>query len=74
MKRKVLCIAFRIGERVRLVHDPEKLDRMITQVFISATSIRYELSIGDKASAHYEMEIERPPDVQQIPGFKIKMP
>lgn len=59
---------------VRLIHDPESLQRMVTQVFIGANgSIRYELSCGDKASVHYEAEIEAVEQIAQVVGFRINI-
>ena len=59
---------------VRLIHDPEGLHRMVTQIFIGASgSIRYELSCGEKATAHYEEEIDAVEEVEQTIGFRINI-
>ena len=70
--KSILC-KFAPKDYVRLVHDPEKWPRMVTQIFIGANgSIRYELSHGTTASAHYEEEIGRVEEVGKPPGFKIE--
>lgn len=67
-----IACAFTLCQCVKLIHDPENLHRMITQVFIGAGgSIRYELSCGEKASVHYEAEIEPVEQLEQVVGFRI---
>lgn len=67
-----IACKFSLCQCVKLVHDPDNLPRMVTQVFLGAGgSIRYELSCGDKATVHYEAEIEGMEEVEQTIGFRI---
>ena len=69
---KSIKCAFAPRQCVKLIHDPEHLHRMVTQVFIGAGgSIRYELSCGEKASVHYEAEIEAVDQLDRVVGFRI---
>lgn len=70
---KSIRCKFHPGQSVRLVHDPEKRPRMVTQIFLGLSgSIRYELSQGEGSSSHYEGEIEAVEQVGKAPGFKIQ--
>jgi hypothetical protein len=67
-------VKYRLGQKVKVVHDPEGLERMITQVFISPTGIRYSLSCGDKETVHYEMELMAVEGPKRVAGFKVETP
>ena len=63
---------FMLGQSVRLLDDPEKRPRMVTQAFVGMSgAVRYELSHGTTCSAHYEAEIEPVEVVGKTPGFTI---
>lgn len=49
---------FALGEIVYLKTDPDQRERMVTMVRISPLGVTYELSCGDNASAHHEIEID----------------
>lgn len=49
--------AFNYGEMVYLVHDPEKIQRMVLGYVIRSTSLMYELICGVEISHHYVEEI-----------------
>lgn len=61
---------YRLGQMVRLKHEVDALRRMVTQIFIAETGIRYELSHGPSCSAHYEMEIADETSDGTTIGFK----
>ena len=61
---------YRLGQMVRLKHEVDALSRMVTQIFIAETGIRYELSHGPSCSAHYEMEIADEATEGTTIGFK----
>lgn len=62
---------FDLRDTVRLVHDPEKLPRMVVQVSFGGTGIRYNLVAGTSDSWHYEAELETIGEPTKSPaGFK----
>lgn len=64
---------FHLFQMVTLIHDPEALKRMVTQITVAATGIRYELSCADKGTWHYEGEIQAIDKGKRI-GFNIETP
>lgn len=61
---------FDIEEIVILKTDPEKYERIITNITINPNGVpRYSISCGEKDSSHYEFEIERLKD-KSVKGFK----
>jgi hypothetical protein len=70
--KRTLTIAYRLGQKVRVIHDPDHLERMVTQVLIGPNGVRYALSCGEKETTHYPMEIEAVEAVDIAIGFKVK--
>jgi hypothetical protein len=50
---------FDTKEMVYLIHDVEKLPRMITAITIKPNGVSYELCCGTQATWHYDFEITR---------------
>jgi len=58
---------FEFGEMVYLQHDPEQKPRMVTCFNIRPTmAIRYELTFGNTASWHEELEIAREKNIKTL--------
>ena len=57
---------FNIGDEVYLKTDSEQKCRLVTGLFIRATSISYELSCASEASTHYDFEITSEIDVLKL--------
>jgi hypothetical protein len=55
---------FEIGQTVYLKTDTEQLMRIITGLTVRATSIVYELSIGERTSNHFDFEISEEENIQ----------
>lgn len=76
MKRAMKTITCRYapGEMACLKHDLDKVPRMVTQVFLGVNGgVRYELSLGDRSSPHYEEELCDAPGERSAAGFRVKM-
>ena len=60
-----------LGDRVRLVHDPAKEDRLVVQVSFGGTGVRYNLMCGTQDTWHYEREIIAPDETSTtvVKGF-----
>ena len=69
-------LKYAIGELVTLIHDPEKLTRMVTGAFVGGTGagVCYNLSCAERETRHYECELTRAPEQKPTAGFRIKTP
>ena len=52
-----------LGEMVYLITDPDQFKRMIIEISFTPNEVSYKLALGDTESWHYEIEIDREPDI-----------
>ena len=67
-------LKFGLWQTVVLVHDPDKVKRMVVQAKVSGVGVMYSLAVGDKESWHYEAEVEQAGEAERSVGFKMVTP
>ena len=67
-------LKFGLWQTVVLVHDPDRVKRMVVQAKVSGVGVMYSLAVGDKESWHYEAEVEQAGEVERSVGFKMVTP
>jgi len=67
-------LKFGLWQTVVLVHDPDKVKRMVVQAKVSGVGVMYSLAVGDKESWHYEAEVEQAGEADRCVGFKMLTP
>ena len=67
-------LKFGLWQTVVLVHDPDKVKRMVVQAKVSGVGVMYSLAVADKESWHYEAEVEQAGEADRCVGFKMLTP
>lgn len=63
---------FNLGQSVYLIHDPEQLPRMITEITVSPNGILYEVSSGTVQYVAYGIELSLERNLSLIMGLEEK--